>query len=276
MDAKSILLVIGQTDWEMDLQQALTFSVEERTHLSVLAVAIADPSPVGDYPVSQASLEKRRRNSETLASLIAQCQKECASAVPSFDVSSIYPDRGMAAAAFGQRALYCDFALAGASAFDDPDLRQSLMDGLLFEAGRPVFLMPHRPLSSLHPKRVLLAWDGSVVAGRAARAALDFLKSAEMVHVVMVDPERLASDEQGEPGADMACYLARHGIHVELERLASCGRPIADVLIAHAVHIHSDLIVMGAYGHWWLRERFFGGVTRTMVEQREVPVLMTR
>ncbi|MFS8116009.1 universal stress protein [Rhizobium jaguaris] len=196
-------------------------------------------------------------------------------AVPSFDVSSIYPERGMAAAAFAQRALYCDLILAGTSTLDDPDLRQKLMDGVLFEAGRPVLLMPDRPLSNLRPKQVLLAWDRSVVAGRAARTALDFLKRAEMVHIVLVNAERLASGDEAEPGADMALYLARHGIRVEVERLTSYGRPVANVLLDHAVHIHSDLIVMGAYGHWWLRERFFGGVTRTMIEQREVPMLMT-
>ncbi|WFU11812.1 hypothetical protein QA646_25880 (plasmid) [Rhizobium sp. CB3090] len=44
-------------------------------------------------------------------------------AASSFDVSSIYPERGMAAAAFAQRTLYCDLMLSGASALDDPVLR---------------------------------------------------------------------------------------------------------------------------------------------------------
>ncbi|MCP4935474.1 MAG: universal stress protein, partial [bacterium] len=37
----------------------------------------------------------------------------------------------------------------------------------------------------------------------------------------------------------------------------------------------ADLLVMGAYGHSRLRERTFGGVTRTILDQMTVPVLMS-
>jgi nucleotide-binding universal stress UspA family protein len=44
----------------------------------------------------------------------------------------------------------------------------------------------------------------------------------------------------------------------------------------HAIDISADLIVMGGYGHSRLRERIFGGVTRTMVKGPKLPVLMAR
>jgi nucleotide-binding universal stress UspA family protein len=36
------------------------------------------------------------------------------------------------------------------------------------------------------------------------------------------------------------------------------------------------MLVMGGYGHSRIRERIFGGVTRAMVEDPKLPVLMAR
>ncbi len=36
------------------------------------------------------------------------------------------------------------------------------------------------------------------------------------------------------------------------------------------------MIVMGAYGHSRIRERIFGGVTRSMLEEQNLPVMMAR
>jgi nucleotide-binding universal stress UspA family protein len=38
--------------------------------------------------------------------------------------------------------------------------------------------------------------------------------------------------------------------------------------------ISADLLIMGAYGHSRLRERAFGGVTSTILQQMTTPVLM--
>ena len=71
-------------------------------------------------------------------------------------------------------------------------------------------------------------------------------------------------------------YLARHGVNVVVDQLPSGGRRVQDVLNSHALEVGADLIVMGAYGHSRLRERVFGGVTQSMLEECEVPVLIAR
>jgi nucleotide-binding universal stress UspA family protein len=38
---------------------------------------------------------------------------------------------------------------------------------------------------------------------------------------------------------------------------------------------HSDLLVMGAYGHSRAQETLLGGVTRTLLKSMTVPVLMS-
>ncbi|MDX8486108.1 universal stress protein [Mesorhizobium sp. VK2B] len=61
-----------------------------------------------------------------------------------------------------------------------------------------------------------------------------------------------------------------------MDRLPSSNRSIAEVLRQHAVDTGAELMVMGAYGHSRLRERIFGGVTRSVIEGPRLPVLMAR
>ncbi|MER9841854.1 universal stress protein [Mesorhizobium australicum] len=81
----------------------------------------------------------------------------------------------------------------------------------------------------------------------------------------VVDPEATCTGNGAEPGADIAAYLTRHGARVWIDRLASRGKPVATVLAQHAIDTSADVIVMGAYGSRWLRERLSGSVIRWIV-----------
>ena len=80
----------------------------------------------------------------------------------------------------------------------------------------------------------------------------------------------------GHNGLTAAAYLARHGVKVTVDRLPSSNHSVAEVLRRHAIDTSSELLVMGAYGHSRLRERIFGGVTKSMLEGQSLPVLMAR
>ncbi|WP_457812794.1 universal stress protein (plasmid) [Sinorhizobium meliloti] len=75
------------------------------------------------------------------------------------------------------------------------------------------------------------------------------MSNAKSVHVAMVDPTATPRQSGDEPGADVAAYLARHGIDVTVDALPSAGRSVAQVLQRHANDVAADMIVMGAYGH---------------------------
>jgi nucleotide-binding universal stress UspA family protein len=104
---------------------------------------------------------------------------------------------------------------------------------------------------------------------------MSLLAAARTVTVLLVDPAEGRRHGE-EPGADIARHLARHGAHVHVERVASNGAPIAQVILGHAVQSGSDLLVVGAYSHARLRELLFGGATRTFLAQMPVPVLVSR
>jgi nucleotide-binding universal stress UspA family protein len=106
-------------------------------------------------------------------------------------------------------------------------------------------------------------------------AALDMLKEADQVNVVLVDPVASEFEQGEEPGADIAAYLARHNVRVTVEVLASASRSFADVLLQHGADIDADLIIAGAYGHSRLREFLFGGATRDLLANDRFAVLMS-
>jgi nucleotide-binding universal stress UspA family protein len=150
-----------------------------------------------------------------------------------------------------------------------------LAESLVLSSGRPIIVFPPRSTVS-RVRRILVGWNARRESIRAVADALPLLVKTEVVEVLVVDHERHASGHGQEPGADIARHLARHGVHVEVRRLSSGGEEVGHVLLSQAVAFAADLVVMGAYGHSHLREWMFGGVTRTVLREAGLPVLMSR
>lgn len=149
-----------------------------------------------------------------------------------------------------------------------------LAESLVLSSGRPIILFPPTGKVS-QVRRILLAWNTTRESVRAVADALPLLVKAEAVEVLVIDHKRKAGHGQ-EPGADIARHLERHGAHVDVRRLSSGGKDVGGVLLSQALAFNADLIVMGAYGHSHLREWMFGGVTRTVLYEAGLPVLMSR
>ncbi|WOS65400.1 universal stress protein [Sinorhizobium fredii] len=275
MTYQTILLVIDATEHENDLTAAADLCAAANAHLSVLLVKLAAPPPLGEFAaMSVAWLDERAEDMRQLDEAVERARATLKGLGISCDANGIYCETAWADDDVGKRARYADLTLIGASLKTDAPLRARAIDGALFYSARPVLLATNRQSVTLRPKKILLAWNSSIEAARAAREALEMMESAEEVNVVLVDPSAAPAKNGEEPGADVAAYLARHGINVTVDRLPSAGRRIEEVLNQHAIDTSADLIVMGAYGHTRLRERIFGGVTKAMIEAPTVPVLM--
>jgi nucleotide-binding universal stress UspA family protein len=190
------------------------------------------------------------------------------------DVIEEYCELASAGELIGRRARYADLTLIGPEVLATQVLKAKIIDGSLFHAGRPILLVPQGAKATLAPERVMVAWDSRVESSRAIRESLDLLVAAKAVELVLVDPVPDEGGHGAEPGADAGAYLARHGVRVDVARLPTEGLVTASVLKRHAVDFAADLMVMGAYGHSRLRERMFGGVTKSMIEEPPVAVLM--
>ncbi|AZN99508.1 universal stress protein [Mesorhizobium sp. M9A.F.Ca.ET.002.03.1.2] len=144
------------------------------------------------------------------------------------------------------------------------------VDTLVYDAGRPVLVVPHSGPLVTSFKHVLLAWNGSKEAARAAFDALPFIIEAEKTDVVVIDPPDTLDEAPEAAGAEIAAALSRHGATVSVSVLQSGGLSVDDVIQTRVAETGADLLVLGAYSHSWLRQLLFGGVTRTVL--RTVPV----
>ena len=150
-----------------------------------------------------------------------------------------------------------------------------LAESLILSSGRPIIVFPPRGTAS-RARRILVGWNARRESIRAVADALPLLVKAKAVEVLVVDHQRHSEDHGQEPGADIARHLARHGVNVEVRRLSSGGKDVGGLLVSQAAAFGADLLVMGAYGHTQLREWMFGGVTRTVLYEAALPVLMSR
>jgi nucleotide-binding universal stress UspA family protein len=116
-------------------------------------------------------------------------------------------------------------------------------------------------------------WDGSLQALRALTAALPLLRAADTVKLALVNPNTLSELHGEQPGADMALYLARHGVQVEVV-VEHTGSTTGTALLDLARDCGAGLVVCGAYGHSRYREWVLGGVTRELLARCRVPLLI--
>lgn len=169
-------------------------------------------------------------------------------------------------------ARLADLLIIGQENPDAPEpLRDLLIETALFEGNAPVLVVPYIPRPELKFGKVLIAWDGSRPAARAVRNALLFLEAGTAATILMVGD---AAKQPGQPGADLATWLARHHLNIDIATMPSVDIPIAASILNYATDNGFDLLVMGAYGHSWVREALIGGATRDILKTMTVPVLM--
>ena len=150
------------------------------------------------------------------------------------------------------------------------------VDTLVYDAGRPVLVVPSAGPLVTSFKHVLLAWNGSKEAARAAFDALPFIIEAEKTDILVIDPPDSLDESPEAAGAEIASALSRHGATVSVSVLKSDGSSIDDVIQTRITETGADLLVLGAYSHSWLRQLLFGGVTRTVLRTAPVAAFLSR
>ena len=214
----------------------------------------------------------REENKQAAAAAIARFEEAARLAAVSAELRMIEASVSGATKVFGSIARSFDLSVVGQA--DPNSLRDDLMvEGALFDSGRPVLVVPYIQRTGLKLDRVMACWDGSRNAARAINDAMPFLTRAKAVDVVTIDTKE---DKTGEiKGADIAQHLARHGLNVELRRINAGDVDVPNVILSDAADRDADFIVMGGYGHSRLREFVLGGATRGILSSMTVPTLMS-
>lgn len=169
-----------------------------------------------------------------------------------------------------------DLVVTGREAHDSNVLRSNagLLGEILDRSRTPLFV----PGSNGGPVDVLgnalIAWDGSYEAANAVRGSIGLLKLAAEVRVIEIAEEAKRPEF---PNIRLLEYLSRHGIHAELTQGTaedSSGQTVAAMLVDHAGKANADYIVMGGYNHSRIGEYLFGGVTRSLLDDCALPLVI--
>jgi nucleotide-binding universal stress UspA family protein len=152
-------------------------------------------------------------------------------------------------------------------------IAEATLEDALFESGRPVLMVPKRSLPTLG-EIVAIAWNGSTETAVTVAMGMPFLKQAKHVVIVAVGPQHMP--EPGPEGEELARTLEQHGIDVSLRTAYGRQKPQGESFLKEAMEAGADLLLKGAYTQSRIRQMIFGGGTRHIIMEAEIPVLMAR
>ncbi|MGR3464576.1 universal stress protein [Limimaricola sp.] len=243
---------------------ALALTDAEGAHLDIHCLGIEAPQPAASAIASARDLEARLRPLVPAARrnvVLHACPLRGAPGGRALDPVLRFADRIVAAAPFGP---------------PDRPMQAALLRAALRAGGPPVVVVPGAGAEiAPSPSRLALAWDGSPAAMAAIRATLPMLRRARRVDVVVVDPD-LRHGDRSDPGGDLAQFLARNGVRVEIAVLSRTRPRIAGVLQRYCIDTAAEAIVMGADGHSRQPGTPFGGTARDMLHDLRTPLILAR
>jgi nucleotide-binding universal stress UspA family protein len=239
---------------------------------TLAAVPLIAPMEIPDPAAIEVLQESAQRETAAIQQIFRQrTTREGVSA----EWRSFMMAAGYASTSVLETARTADIIVASQSDPGHADHRSDL-ETFLFESGRPMLLVPYTLRQPKPIERVLVAWNGSREAARAAFDAMPLLQQASSVEILVVDPPDRGDQSPELAGTDIAAALARHGVAVTVTTQDSGGLSAATAIENRLADQSIDLLVMGGYGHsrWW--EMLFGGVTRSMLESMTALTLLSR
>jgi nucleotide-binding universal stress UspA family protein len=170
----------------------------------------------------------------------------------------------------GSHGRVFDIIVLGKPGRDPKGPRMTTLEAGLFESGRPVLIAPPSPQPQMGAN-VLIAWNCSTEQARATACAMPILKRASRVIVLTVEG---GAAVPGPTGQQLCRYLQLNGVAAKPLTVGLDGRLTGEVILAHAKALGCDLLIKGAYTQSRLRQMIFGGTTRYILSNTELPVLM--
>ncbi|MEO8317117.1 MAG: universal stress protein [Bradyrhizobium sp.] len=255
---------------------AIALAMARRSHLDAVAIGYESMSAVGmvveggSAAVAAVMGVEQERALERANAAIAVFEVEARLAKIAYGSRAIAAIPADAEQTIGALSRLYDLTVVLQPEFATASHDNVIPQGILFNSGGPMLMVPYIHKGPLDANHVGVAWDGSRAAARALHDATPFLMGAKAVTVIAVN------ETAGEASSDqLVGHLARRGIAARVQRLTADRGNTQSTILSIAAESNIGLLVMGGYGHSRLKERILGGVTRGMFEAMTVPVLMS-
>jgi nucleotide-binding universal stress UspA family protein len=170
----------------------------------------------------------------------------------------------------GSHGRVFDVIVLGKSGRDPKGPRMTTLEAALFDSGRPVLIAPPLPQPQMGTN-VLIAWNCSTEQARVTAFAMPILKRASSVIVLTVEG---GAAVPGPSGQQLCRYLQLNDVPAKPLTVGLNGRLTGEAILAHANALGCDLLIKGAYTQSRLRQMIFGGTTRYILSNAQLPVLM--
>ncbi|WP_164157045.1 universal stress protein [Sandarakinorhabdus rubra] len=267
---KTIIVHIeGDEGQDARLQVAFDLARASGGHLVCVSVmpyaayALGDPA-MGAFPVTTLidAVEARRREERV------QVEARLKSEGVSWEWHSADGD---SADRLVEHARLADVVVMSAGPFARAaQMTLGITGDVAVRAPVPVLAVPPGARGLAVSGPALICWDGGQEAANAMRQALPLLKLASNVTLLTV-----AEKDSPFTARRAAAYLSRLGVHADVMERDGGGASVEQVIRSVAAECRASLIIQGAYGHSRLREMLFGGVTRGLLSDAPVPLLLS-
>ncbi|MDX2274032.1 MAG: universal stress protein [Hyphomonadaceae bacterium] len=278
MSWKDILAIVAEAEAdEPALALAEAVARDCKAHLSAAFLTPLPDEPLAYEPTVVAGvwaelLGRARAEAEVERKKVAKRLEAMTQPCELITAEALSRDLGRVAAV---HARYADIAVMTRPVEGiGGDLREELIEGVLFHSGRPALIAPPGWKGGSIGKRIAVAWDASREATRALSEADALFERAEQVTVITVDAKPKMFGHGEMPGANIAAHLTRRGGKAEVSNVDSMGRSASAAILEQAEALGADVVVMGGYAHSRLRELVFGGATRDLLRTSTLPLLM--
>lgn len=177
--------------------------------------------------------------------------------------------KGEALSVYPAAARNADLAILGCETMQSDSIFGGIVRSTLLGSGSPVLFTPNARVEKIFD-RPLIAWDGGTACVRALSAWLATEQIPDEAVILHIEEP----DDEPPDLEDVAARLAWHGIRSKIEIRKRGLGSITDALLTAAQDHQCGLIVMGGYGRFRYSEALFGGVTRHVIRNASMPLLM--
>ena len=278
MGFKTILVPVEHHDlMRSTLQTALLLARKFDSYIEGFALRVAIPAAfaVGDVgavpitPSEQEIAENEKRSRSLFESFMQEHGVPCGGDTKELS-SAWLKDAAEGDQFVGNHGRVFDVIVLAKPSRDPRGPRMTTLEAGLFESGRPVLIAPPLPQPQMG-SNVLIAWNCSTEQARATAFAMPILKRANRVIVLTVEG---GAAVPGPTGQQLCRYLQLNEVPAKPLTVGLDGRLTGEAILGHANALGCDLVIKGAYTQSRLRQMIFGGTTRYILSNAELPVLM--